>query len=107
PAKMPDYQLCFIGKDSIIEVIPGTVGQYPGLKDKNGKDLDWWEGDLLCKGSIHPNAAIGIITYNEQDARWVIVGKSGGEFCTLAEAYRCGWEKIGNIHQHPNLLEAH
>ena len=79
--------------------------QYIGLKDKNGVDLDWWEDDLLRKGSDHPNAPITIIAYREQDARWSIVSKSGNEFCSLAEAYRCGWKKVGNRHQHPKLLE--
>jgi len=30
-----------------VEVIPETVGQQTGLKDKNGKDLDWWENDIV------------------------------------------------------------
>ena len=33
-----------------IEVIPETVGESTGLKDKNGVDLDWWEGDLIKEG---------------------------------------------------------
>ena len=33
------------------EVIPETVGQSTGLKDKNGKDLDWWEGDRFTLGN--------------------------------------------------------
>ena len=86
------------------EVIPETVGQFTGLKDKFGKDLDWWAGDLLRKGSDHSCAPIGIITYNEQKAIWAIVSKSGGEFCGLEQAYRNGWAKIGNIHQ-PKLME--
>jgi len=34
-----------IDYDELIEVISETVGQFTGLKDKNGTDLDWWEGD--------------------------------------------------------------
>ncbi len=31
----------------VLQVDPETVGQYTGLHDKNGKDLDWWEDDLF------------------------------------------------------------
>ena len=33
--------------DRWVEVQLITLGQQVGLKDKNGKDLDWWEGDLF------------------------------------------------------------
>ena len=29
------------------KVIPETAGQATGIKDKNGKDLDWWQGDVF------------------------------------------------------------
>ncbi len=79
--------------------------QFTGLKDKNGKDLDWWKDDLLRKGPDHSCAPIGRIMYDTRKAQWVIVGKSGGEFCGLLQAYKNGWEKFSNIHQHPKLLE--
>lgn len=44
PTTMPDYQLCFIGKDSIIEVIPESVGQDTEKEDKAGVEI--WEGDI-------------------------------------------------------------
>lgn len=96
---------CIVHDERPYQVMPETVGQYTGLTDKNGKDLDWWEDDLLRKGSNHPNAPIGIVAYREQDARWSLVSKSGNEFCTLGQAYKNGWNKIGNRHQKPDLLE--
>lgn len=100
---MPSYTLT--------EVLPETVGQYTGLHDKHGKDLDWWGGDLLRKGSDYPNAPIGIIFYSRRLAKWVIVSNVNdyiarrcSEFCGLAEAYLNDWKKIGNVHENPELL---
>lgn len=79
--------------------------RFIGLGDKDGNYLDWWENDLLRKGSAHPNAPIGKIVYCTQRARWAIVGMSGSEFCGLATAYHDGWTKIGNINENPELLK--
>lgn len=84
------------------EVIPETVGQQVGLKDKNGKKIDWWEDDLLQ--SIGIDKRIGQITYDERYAEWRLY-VDGNSWCSLAAAYYDGWKKVGNIHQHPNLLE--
>ena len=52
-----------------IEVHPDSVGQYIDLKDKNGKDLGWWEGDICtaeycCEVcfDIEPHVLTGVIT---------------------------------------------
>ncbi len=81
--------------------------QHTGLKDEHGNDLDWWEDDLLRLGSAHPNAPIARITYSEQDAKWLNGSRteSSTEFCGLAEAYRSGWKKIGNIHDNAELMK--
>lgn len=31
----------------LVEVIPETVSESTGLKDENGKDLNWYEGDVF------------------------------------------------------------
>lgn len=80
--------------------------QFTGLRDKNGDEVDWWDGDLLRKGSDHPNAPIGIIAYNERRAQWVLGSMGAGtDFCSLATAYECEWKKFGTIHEHPELLK--
>lgn len=80
-------------------VNPDTVGQYTGLKDRNGQDV--YEGDLLRT----PEGNIMI-------AEWVGSGivtrcltpTYDGMMNTNRHAFPVS-EKIGNIHDNPELLE--
>lgn len=84
-------------------VIPASVGQYTGLKDRNGKGMDWWEDDILQP--IDGSCRIGIITYNEHFARYEVQDEEGGTICSLGAAWVDGWQKQGDIHTTPELLE--
>ena len=80
---------------------PETIGQYTGLKDKNGKMI--FEGD--------------IVHIDNYDEGWdSTVEFKGGAFAVDVEGKEydytaIGWleyevEIIGNIHDNPELLEA-
>ena len=76
--------------------------QYPGLKDKNGKEIDWWENDLLQ--SLGTDKLFGQIKYDEKCAEWrLYVG--GISWCSLAAAFYDGWIKVGDIHTTPKLMK--
>lgn len=84
------------------EVIPETVGQYTGLKDKYGKRI--FEGDILdhyAQSDIIVNR--GVVFWDEKNARWAHQLRSMNPcfYMYKSEAF----EVIGNIHDNPELME--
>jgi len=64
--------------------------QYIGLKDKDGKKVDWWENDLLSPGENKGD--IGQIKYDEEYAEWRLY-INGNSWYSVNTAYYDGWEK--------------
>ena len=73
------------------EVDPSTIGQYTGLKDKNGERV--WEGDILSLRTGRPH---------------VVRFKNGVfilEDSAIPISFAIKFDIIGNIHDNPELLK--
>lgn len=80
-------------------VVPETVGQHTGLKDRNGVYI--FEGDIVNIIRAEEN---GKVEWRENDAAFVVVGDCL-EASFLENLYGRDVEVIGNIHNNPELLK--
>lgn len=84
------------------EVTQVTVGQYTGLKDKNGKEI--YEGDVMEIPETDFNARIvGTVVY-EDDCFLIKSRYSGGLWGLNWSLRKHDASVIGNIHDNPELL---
>ena len=95
------------------EVDPATVGQYTGLKDKNGNDI--WEGDIFKEdGSGIVRSVFRVPGGLALEDNPVSFGYDHRApmypYSPIADSQNASWlaqccEVIGNIHDTPELLK--
>lgn len=92
-----------------IEVTPETVGQFTGLKDKNGVEI--YEGDIVtaCWYDYEEpnNDMTGIVEFTEGWMSYWIADYDKKEFSELNGQGYSHWtiEVIDNIYDNPELME--
>lgn len=77
-----------------------SVGQYTGLKDKEGKRI--FEGDIVrLGGGLH------YFTFNIEHGSFMAASIKGGTGILLFQRTikNCGYAIIGNIHDNPELIK--
>ena len=96
------------GVATAYEVIPSTVGQYTGLKDKNGTKI--FEGDIVQTNKFFLSVGLNakyVIEYDVKIACFIGTMQKGCiKHFTTFQNDSDQFEVIGNIHDNPELLNA-
>lgn len=79
-------------------VCADTVGQYIGVKDKNGKEV--YEGDIAKDESVH---LLGVVKFSERYLQFVVDDVCDGE--QDYSEFMNQVEVIGNIYENSDLLK--
>lgn len=113
PSNVPCISVC-VPKSwkeayNLYAVSPGTIGQYTGLKDRNGKKI--FEGDILeyigkRKDNMNKVYRRKVVF---RKGMFALLSKELQTYSALNYHYmkdgRSVWRVIGNIHDNPELMK--